>query len=231
MAFVCVRTDFRAVIDGVGLGNKAVRFEAWIWTWMYPKRRGGSASKAKSKPEFFICKACSHYAASETDLLQHQTTCTKHLNPSSKTKIKPVQSPSQENVLKEEMERKRQQQREILKQKQLGNTMELVRIMLFNKLENNKKFNRWMEKIDKDGNGFISAKEWKKLLVKIKKKDTRSDHWKLTSQIATQSFQKARSCGMDPASKELPFLSLRLWVLGSSVKATAKGIKNWELEA
>jgi len=78
------------------------------------------------------------------------------------------------------------------------NAIQLVHNMLNRHLVKDKKFRKWMKKVDQDENGCISAKEWGKLLVKMKKKDdsnTTSVHHPLllTSQVAVKSFKMALS--------------------------------------
>jgi len=69
----------------------------------------------------------------------------------------------------------------------------MVRAMCGRHLKKDKKFRKWMKKVDKDENGSISSNEWGKLLIKLKKRDDESDGWELTSQVALQSFKTALS--------------------------------------
>jgi hypothetical protein len=75
-------------VNSIGLGVKAVEFEAWSWTWIYPEQKNQRIANAELT--FFVCKACSYYASSEGDLLKHQATCVRHLESSKKTTVKPV---------------------------------------------------------------------------------------------------------------------------------------------
>ena len=80
--------------------------------------------------------------------------------------------------------------------------------------------------INKDENGTLSPKEFHKLLSKLKKKDSDSDGWELTSDIADMCYNMALAgAGSNDATKELTYSALQLFVFGDK-KDTTEAISN-----
>ena len=103
-----------------------------------------------------------------------------------------------------------------------------VRSMLARNLSSRKRLQKYLEKVDKDENGYICGKEFGKLLVKIKKKN-HDDSWELTAKIAGVTWAAAlKSEGGGDAhldSNELRFESLRNWIFPGP--ALDNSIRNW----
>ena len=100
--------------------------------------------------------------------------------------------------------------------------------MLARNLSSRKRLQKYLEKVDKDENGYICGKEFGKLLVKIKKKN-HDESWELTAKIAGVTWAAAlKSEGGGDAhldSNELRFESLRNWIFPGP--ALDNSIRNW----
>ena len=70
---------------------------------------------------------------------------------------------------------------------------ELVREMLAKHLKKTEKFDKYVNKVDKDESKTLDKKEWKKLLKKVKKKD--DSPWELTSELSGLCFKLVQACG------------------------------------
>jgi hypothetical protein len=91
---------------------------------------------------------------------------------------------------------------------------ELVREMLAKYLIKKKKFDKYMNKVDKDESKTLSKKEWRHLLKKIKKKDHDANSWELTTHLASSTFKQVQACESNGGkkTKEIEFRTVRAWV-------------------